>query len=80
MGKQLTIRGVSDEVERRLKKLSEARGQSVNSTVLAILEGAVGVDERRGRLNRYATWTEEDFAEFESALADQRKIDDELWA
>ena len=79
MGKQLTIRGVSDEVGQRLESLSRARGQSLNATVLAILEAAVGVDERRQRLARYATWTQEDLEEFNEALVAQRSIDDPLW-
>ncbi len=79
MAKQLTIRGVSDEVGSRLENLSRAKGQSVNSMVLEILESAVGVDERRRRLERYATWTQGDLQEFEDALAAQRQIDDKLW-
>lgn len=79
MGKQLTIRGVSDEVGQRLEGLSRARGQSLNTTVLSILEAAVGVDERRRRLERYTTWTQEDLEEFNEALAPQRTIDDALW-
>lgn len=80
MAKQLTIRGVSEETGRRLEGLSRARGQSVNATVLDILEAAVGVDERRQRLARYATWTPEDLAEFNEALATQRLVDDSLWS
>jgi plasmid stability protein len=79
MAKQLTIRGVPDEVGRRLERLSQARGQSVNTTVLHILEAAVGVDKRRKRLARYATWTPEDQAEFNEALALQRTVDNTLW-
>lgn len=79
MSKQLTIRGVSEELGRRLARLSRERGQSVNATALAILEDAVGLDARRARLKRYATWTPADIAEFDRALADQRVIDDELW-
>ena len=79
MGKQLTMRGVSDEVGQRLEGLSRARGQSLNTTVLSILEAAVGVDERRQRLERYTTWTQEDLEEFNEALAPQRTIDDALW-
>ncbi|HEV7516242.1 MAG TPA: hypothetical protein VGR07_08080 [Thermoanaerobaculia bacterium] len=79
MAKQLTIRGVSEEMGQRLEKLSRAQGQSVNTTVLKILEAAVGVDERRQRLSRYATWTAGDLAEFNEALAAQRPIDDPLW-
>lgn len=79
MAKQLTIRGVSEEVGKRLESLSRARGQSLNTTVLTILEAAVGVDERRQRLERYTTWTQEDLDEFNEALAQQRTIDDALW-
>ena len=79
MARQLTIRGVSDEVDQRLKTLSRTRGESVNRVVLKILEAAVGVDERQRRLQRYATWSEEDLAEFERTLLQQRVIDEGLW-
>lgn len=79
MSTQLTIRGVSDETARRLKQLSREREQSVNATVLAILESALGTDERRRRLERYATWTADDRAEFDEALRAQRTIEDDLW-
>jgi len=79
MAKQLTIRGVPDEVGRRLARLSRERGQSVNTTTLRILEDAVGIDARRQRLQRYATWSPADLAEFGEALAGQHVIDDALW-
>jgi hypothetical protein len=79
MGKQITIRGVSDVTARRLQSLSREREQSVNATVLEILEQAVGANERRRRLERYATWTAADEAQFDESLRAQRSIDDELW-
>lgn len=79
MAKQLSIRGVPDEVTRRLTQISQDQGQSVNATVLEILKRAVHVDEKRAYLERYATWTDEDLAEFEKSLAVQRVIDDRLW-
>jgi len=79
MPKQLTIRGVSDELGRRLQSLSQAQGQSVNATVLQILEVVLGVEQRRQRLMKYATWTREDLGEFQATLADQRRIDEKLW-
>ncbi len=78
MSRQLTVRGVSDEVIGRLERLSRARGQSVNATMNQILEDAMGLDERRRRLARYATWTPADFAEFSGAVAAQRKVDEVL--
>ncbi|GMR22287.1 MAG: hypothetical protein BMS9Abin37_0624 [Acidobacteriota bacterium] len=80
MAKQLTIRGLPDQVAERLTRLSEERGTSVNATVVEILKRAVGVHERRTRLARYITWTDEDLAEFNEVLASQRVIDDKLWS
>ncbi len=79
MGKQLTIRGVPEEVARRLARMSQDRGKSINATVLEILEGAAGLQGRRARLDRYVTWTDDDLDEFEDALKAQRTIDEELW-
>ncbi len=80
MTRQLTIRGVPEEVAARLARISEERGRSVNATVLEILQGAVGVQERRERLQRMATWTDQDMVEFQRALKAQRVIDEELWS
>jgi hypothetical protein len=79
MAKQITVRDVPKEVARRLTKLAEVRGQSVNATVLEILARATGVDGRRERLAKYTTWTHEDLDEFEQALRAQRTIDRDLW-
>lgn len=64
---------------RVLTRLSRESGESVNTMALRMLEHAVGIDARRQRLRRYATWSEDDRVEFERALSDQRVIDDELW-
>ncbi len=47
--------------------------------MLHILRAAVGLDERRERLQRYATWNASDVEEFEAALAAQRVVDERYW-
>jgi hypothetical protein len=79
MGKQMTIRGVPEEVAGKLLRLSRERGLSLNGTVLEILSQAVGTDARRERLARYATWTPEELAQVEDSVAAQRVVDDSLW-
>lgn len=79
MAKQLTVRGVEDELARRLERLSRACEQSVNRTLVQIIEAAVGVDARRDRLRKYATWSDADLEVFERALAPHRGLDDGLW-
>ena len=79
MPAQLTIRGVSEELNRRLSDQAKTTGKSVNAVALSILEAAVGIDERRRRLDRYMTWSSKDRAEFDAALRAQRGIDHDLW-
>ena len=77
--KQITVRGVSPELGQRLAALSRARQKSLNATVLEILEGAAGIDERRAWLRRFMTWSAEDVSAMNDAVAAQRTIDPKLW-
>jgi predicted transcriptional regulator len=76
---QLTIRADDPDLHRRLKALAEARGVSLNTLVVELLADAVDMDARASRLRRYATWTQDDAAEFERHLADQRQVDPRDW-
>ena len=76
---QITLRNVDPALAQRLRALSEQRGQSINATVLQLLREAVGIDERRERLQRFATWNEDDLREFSTALAAQRVVDQSHW-
>jgi plasmid stability protein len=75
----MTIRGIPEDVAGKLARLSRERGRSVNTTVLDILSQAVGTDARRERLAHYATWTADDLAQVEEAVAAQRLIDESMW-
>lgn len=78
--KQITLRDVSPDLSQRLKAVAEASGTSLNRTILNLLEGALGVEaKRRGLQERYETWSEQAFQEFEEALQAQRTIDSDLW-
>ncbi len=79
MARQLTIRGVPDEVIIRIEAVSRLRGQSINTTVNQILEEAMAASARRRRLERFVTWTADDEAELKGALESQRQIDGDLW-
>lgn len=79
MARQLTVRGVSSELARRLEELADSRGKSINSTVLEILESAAGIDGRRERLKRYVLGEEAEDPEFDASLKAQRQIDHDLW-
>lgn len=76
MPSQITLQNVDAELSRRLRAVSAERGESLNSTVLALLRDAVGMDTRRERLHRYATWTQEDLDKFGTALRLQRVVNE----
>ena len=78
--KQYTIRNVPAEVDRALRKQARANGKSLNETALEALRRATGVDDpvRYHDLDHLiGTWVED--PEFDQAIADQRKIDPDLW-
>lgn len=79
MPRQLTIRNVPDEVTKRLEQLSRERDESLNTTVVRLLTESVSYSARRARLERYATWSNEDAAAFDDALSAQRTVDEDLW-
>ncbi|MCZ6727097.1 MAG: hypothetical protein O7A98_07035 [Acidobacteria bacterium] len=79
MPKQLTLRGVPDEVAERLKALSRERNQSMNATAVELLADALGFSQRRRRLERYVTWERADQEAFDEALRAQRPVDDPAW-
>ncbi len=76
---QMTLRNVDAELSRRLRAISEERGESLNRTVLALLRDAVNLETRRARLRRYVTWTPADLDEFTVALRSQRVVDQRYW-
>ena len=76
---QLQRLGTAVHYHRLVTKLAQERGESVNTTVLALLEKATGIDGRRERILRYATWSAADVAELDEAIQVQRTVDPELW-
>lgn len=78
--RQISLRGPSEALVKRLRAVAEERGQSMNTTILQLLEEAVGIHGRDAALAAYTTWSEADQHEFEASLAEQRTIDPEMWA
>lgn len=76
---QVTLRNPSPERAAKLKEIAESRGESVNTTAPRLLEKAAGLDQRRARFERYATYTREDAERLDAATRLQRKVDPELW-
>ncbi|MBY0495978.1 MAG: hypothetical protein K2Y23_17355 [Cyanobacteria bacterium] len=78
---QYTIRGIPPEVDQALRKRARSTGKSLNETALEALADGAGVAgtsrKRRDLSDIVGTWVPD--PEFEEALADQRRIDEDLW-
>ncbi len=85
--KQITIRGVPEEVKKIVRKEADRRGVSLNKAVISLLErtSAPKAPEKKKRilyddLDRLAgLWSREEAASFDKSLKAQRKVDSELW-
>lgn len=77
---QYTVRDIPVEVDRRLRDDSRRRQRSLNQTLVEILSRAAGAAETTTYHDLdsfFGSWTAD--AGVDEALADQRKIDGELW-
>jgi hypothetical protein len=84
--KQITLRGISPELEKAVKKEAEKKRLSINKAFLSLVENATGAGgkEKKKALNHdldrfFGIWTKEESSTFEESLKLQRKIDEGLW-
>lgn len=84
--KQITLRGISPELEKAVKKEAEKKGLSLNKAFLALIQKAtvIGGKEKKKALNHdldrfFGVWTKEESSTFEENLELQRRIDEDLW-
>ncbi len=83
--KPLTLRNVPPDVERAIRRRARERGLSLNKAIITLLEGDEGTHARRKGVVYHdldylaGTWSAKDAAEFDAALEEQRRIDEELW-
>jgi len=85
--KQLTIRGIPDEVQRAIEREAKRKRKSKNKIVVSLLEQATGVKPgKSSRVELYhdldhlsGSWSAKEAERFEKHLAKQRKTDEDLW-
>ena len=81
--KTMTIRNIPDEVAVVLKSMADASDTSMNTTIVRVLSDRV-LPRRRHRVkNDFAKycggWSQKEFDDFETAVADCERINPEDW-
>jgi hypothetical protein len=78
---QYTIRNVPDYLDNVLRDAAREQHKSLNEVMVEALARGAGVAERRVRQRDLSdivgTWQED--PAFDSAVADQRRIDEDMW-
>lgn len=81
--RHLTIRNVPPKLADALEQEKRRRGESLNRTVLDLLAQGLGQSPSGRRSNGLAklggTWSEQDYEQFEAAVAATERVDEELW-
>ena len=81
----ITLRNIPRELQEAIKRRARREGLSLNKTVQRMLEEVVGLKPSSSMqhhdLDHLAgTWSDEEADAFDAALAEQRRIDPELWS
>lgn len=79
--RHLTVRNIPPDLAVALAVEKDRLRLSLNQTVIELLRQSLGVERKRSNgLARLAgSWTAEEHARFEEAVAPAEQIDEELW-
>ena len=78
---QYTIRNIPDHLDKALRQVAREQAKSLNEVAIETLARGAGITGERGRQHVLAdiagTWRKD--PAFDSALAVQDTVDDEMW-
>jgi plasmid stability protein len=82
--KSITIHGVNEEMDKKIRERAKSEGRSVNKVVKELLGKALGLEKKPvDKSDEYrdlcGIWMKEDLEEFESAIKDLEKIAPSDW-
>lgn len=83
--KALTLRHLKPELARAIERKAREAGTSLSGAVLVLLEQATGLAKTRKKTVNHdldhliGLWSPEEARAFDENLAQQRKVDPELW-
>ncbi len=81
--RNISIRGIPQDLAKALVEEKNRRGQSLNQTVRELLRRALGLGPNspydNGLATHAGTWSEPELREFEDATSAFDQLDEELW-
>ncbi len=83
--KTLTLRGIDDDLDQKIREKSKLNGESINKTALKLIKSALGLQGSKPfpvyhDLDALAgTWTKEEAEEFKDAVKELDEIEKDMW-
>lgn len=81
--KSITIHGLDDYLDRKIKEKAVTEGISINKVIKRALEESFGgskkVDNKEEFMDLFKTWTQDEQVEFEKVTAEFEKVNQEDW-
>lgn len=83
--KQLTVRGLGDDLTRAIRRLANRDGTSLNRAAVKLLRRGAGLEETHSDTvgssldHLIGTWSDADADEIERALRHFERIDEAVW-
>ena len=83
--KQLTVRGLGDDLTRAIRRLANRDGTSLNRAAVKLLRRGAGLEETRSDTvgssldHLIGTWSDAEADEIERALRHFENIDEAVW-
>ena len=81
----ITIRGIDEEMAKRLKRRAQKEGLSVNALLLGTIKRALGLEKNRRDVeyddldSLAGTWSEEEYRDFQERTSGFETIDEAMW-
>jgi len=82
---QVTLRGIDDEVEKKIRRMAREKGTSINKVILDLIHQQAGTKHKRKEvvsesLRKLAgTWTKKQAADFMDSIRSCEQIDEAIW-
>jgi hypothetical protein len=83
--KAVTLRNIRPELARVIRRRATQKGISFNKAVISLLEESLALQQKRSVRTHHdldelaGAWTRKDADTFDKSLADQRRIESEIW-
>lgn len=83
--KSITISGLDDVLDKRLREKAKRQGLSLNKTIKELLAKSLELNRKKRKDNReefmelFGVWSENDLKEFNSAVSEFNQVDPGDW-